>query len=154
MEPLEVGGETRLYVRGVANVFEGKLTSVSGDALAITLIDGSSFTFSTEQIERAEVLANRRNTLKGTIVGGGVGLGVGVALVVRDRDDTSPTALGDDFGTTFDAWKLIVPPLVGAAAGALVGYVVRTPRWAPAVVPSGGASPGDFALVWSVPVSG
>ncbi len=139
---------------GVAAVFEGTLASVGGEELAITLLDGSDFTISLEQIERAEVLTRRRNTLRGAIVGGGVGLGVGVALVVSDRNDTGPADAGNDFGTTFDAWKLILPAVSGAAAGALVGHLIRTPLWTPAVVPGVGTSPGGFALVWSVPHGG
>jgi len=147
-EPLAPGREARLTVRGAADVLEGTLTSVSPASLDIALLDGSSFTVPVDQLEQVEVLADRRNTLRGAVLGGGVGLGVGVALVVGDRNDTSPTN-DDEFGTTFDVWKLIVPPMAGALLGALAGRVIRTPRWAPAFVPDA-ADDGDFALAWAV----
>ncbi|MGE0158820.1 MAG: hypothetical protein AB7T31_05360 [Gemmatimonadales bacterium] len=140
-------------MRGVASTFEGTLTSVAADALSITLRDGRSFTFQASQLERAEVLASRRNTRKGAVVGGFVGLGVGVGLVASDGID--PRAVdgdGDELGRGFDPWKLIVPPIAGAAVGALVGSRFRTPRWAPAVLPDG-TRPADFALGWIVPVA-
>jgi hypothetical protein len=154
-EPLEPGREVRLYVRGVANTFEGTLTAVSPEALGITLRDGSSFTFSPAQLERSEVRTSRPNTLRGAIVGGGVGLGVGVALVVTDDEGGTgqlTTTPNDEFGVSFDAWKLIVPPIGGAIVGAFAGRQIRTPRWAPGFMPAGAAAPGDFAFGWSVPL--
>jgi hypothetical protein len=152
-EPLEPGREVRLFVRGVANTFEGTLTAVSAESLSITLRDGSSFTFSPGQLERSEVRTSRPNTLLGAIVGGGAGLGVGVALVVTDDDGGtgSPTTAPDDeFGASVDAWKLIVPPIGGAILGAFAGRQIRTPRWAPGLLATGAAAPGDFAFGWSV----
>jgi hypothetical protein len=137
-------------VRGAADVLEGTLASVSPLAIEIVLLDGSSFTVPVDQLERAEVRADRRNTVRGALVGGGVGLGVGVALVVRDRNDTSPTD-GDEFGTTFDAWKLVLPPIAGALLGGLAGRLIRTSQWAPAFVPGAGGG-ADFALAWAVAV--
>jgi hypothetical protein len=138
-------------VRGVAQVFEGRLTAASPEALAITLRDGSDFTISPSQLERSEVLGTRRNTLLGAVVGGGVGLGVGVVLLVTDDPaQGQPTAAPDDrFGESFDAWKLIVPPVAGAVVGALVGNRIRTPDWFPGFLPGAG---GDVAFGWSAPV--
>jgi len=149
-EPLAPGREARIYVRGAADLLEGTLTSVSSESLGIVLLDGSSFMVPVDQLERVEVLASRRNTLRGAIVGGGVGLGVGVGLVVSDRE-TDRAVSDDEFGTTFDAWKLVVPPIAGALLGALAGRLVRTPRWAPALVPAG-AGAGDFAFAWTLAV--
>jgi hypothetical protein len=153
-EPLETGRDARLFVSGVAAAFEGTLTSVSADALAITLRDGAAFTFQASQLERAEVLSSRRNTLRGAIVGLGVGLGTGVGLVVSsggagDGEPVSGGAPDEAFGDEFQAWKLIVPAVAGAVVGAFVGYSIRTPRWAPAFVPGAAGAPGDFALTWS-----
>jgi hypothetical protein len=155
-EPLAPGREARLFVRGAADVLEGTLTSLSPEALEIVLLDGSTFTVPAGQIERAEVLANRRNTVRGAIVGGGAGLGAGVVLVVTkgadDAEAVSGGAPDDAFGDELQAWKLIVPAVAGAAVGAFVGYSLRTPRWAPAFVPA--RSGGDFALAWTVAVPG
>jgi hypothetical protein len=151
IEPLAPGRDARLYVRGAADMLEGRLTSVSRESLQITLLDGSSFTVPVEQLERAEVLAARTNTMRGAIVGGGLGLGVGVALVVRDRNETNSTD-GDEFGTSFDAWKLIVPPVAGALLGGLAGRLIRTSEWAPAFVAGAGGG-ADFALAWTIAVA-
>jgi hypothetical protein len=136
-------------VRGVAQIFEGTLTAVSPEALAITLRNGNDFTISPSQLERSEVLGSRRNTLRGAIVGGGVGLGTGVVLLVsNDPPPAQATAPpGDRFGESFDAWKLIVPPIAGTIVGAFVGYNIRTPRWVPGFLP---AASGDVAFGWIV----
>lgn len=133
-------------MRGAADVFEGTVTSVREDAVAITLLDGSSFTFTYSQLERAEVRASRPNGLRGGIVGGGLGLAVGVILLVTDD------RAGRQFGESFDPWKIVAPPVGGAVLGIAVGRLIRTPRWAPAFIPLPDASPGDFALSWSVHV--
>ena len=154
-EPLEPGREVRLFVRGVANTFEGTLTAVSAEALAITLRDGSSFTFSPGQLERSQVLSSRHNAVRGSIVGVGVGLAVGVFLVVTDEQlgTAQPaTASGNEFGASFETWKLIVPPIGGAILGAFAGRLIRTPRWAPGFLPTAAGTPGDFAFGWSVPL--
>jgi hypothetical protein len=138
-------------VRGVASIFEGTLTATSAEALAITLRDGSDFTISPAQLERSEVLGNRRNTLRGAIVGGGAGLATGIVLLVTDGPASGQSTLAPDdrFGESFDAWKLIVPPIAGAVAGTLVGHQIRTPDWFPGFLPGAG---GDVAFGWSAPV--
>jgi hypothetical protein len=150
-EPLAPGREARLTVRGAGDVLEGTLARVSPESLEIVLLDGSSFTVPVDQLERVEVLASRRNTLRGAIVGCGVGLGVGVGLLVSDRETNRAVDGGDEFGTTFDAWKLVLPPIAGALLGGLAGRLIRTSQWAPAFVPGAGGG-ADFALAWAVAV--
>ncbi len=154
-EPLEPGREVRLYVRGVAAIFEGTLTALSADALAITLRDGNSFTFSPEQLERSQVRATRPNALRGALVGTGVGLGVGVALVISLRDDPCAGGGGGELGFTvcgapFDGFKLVAPAVAGFFAGGLVGGFIRTPRWVPGFLPTAAGAPGDFAFGWTL----
>ena len=88
-------------------------------------------------------------------MGGALGLGVGVGLLVASRNDCAgqPSGYCDSFGNSFHAGRLIVPPLAGAAAGALIGYFIRTPRWVPGFPPQPSAD-GDFGLglAWSVPL--
>jgi hypothetical protein len=152
-ETLAPGREARLYVRGAAGVLEGTLTTVNAERLEIALIDGSSFTVSVAQMDRAEVLASRRNRLRGAIVGAGVGLGVGVGLVVRSGDSDGDSVPGgpddDSFGDELPAWKLIVSSAAGTVVGAVVGYFLRTSRWVPAFVP-GGPGPGNVTFAWTL----
>jgi hypothetical protein len=149
-EPLETGREVRLFVRGVAGSFEGVLTGVRADAVTLVLRDGSFFTLQTRQVERSEVLGMRRNTTRGALVGLGVGLGVGIALAVTSRDACDGFCA--DPGDHFDEWQLVWPALAGAAGGALVGRLIRTPRWVPGFLPGSTPDGGGVALRWSLPV--
>jgi hypothetical protein len=154
-EALAPGRDVHLYVRGVIAPFEGTLTAVEPDGLTLTLLDGSVFTISPEQLHRSEVLGARRNLRRGGLIGGALGLAVGVGMVVGSRNDCPGQTLGycDTFGSSFRAWHLIVPPLAGAASGALVGHFIRTPRWVPGVLPQPSAN-GEvgLAIAWSAPL--
>ncbi len=154
-EVLTPGREAHLFVRGVISPFEGTLTAVEPDGLTLTLLDGSVFTISPAQIQRSEVLGSRRNVRRGSFMGGALGLGVGVGLLVTSKNDCPGQLSGycDSFGNSFHAWRLVVPPFVGAAAGALVGYSIKTARWVPCVLPQPSAD-GDvgLGLAWSVPL--
>ena len=153
-EALTPGREVHLFIRGVIAPFEGTLTAVEPDGLTLTLLDGSVFTISPSQLQRSEVLGSRRNVRRGSFMGGALGLGVGVGWVVASRNDCpgQPSGYCDSFGNSFHTGHLIMPPLVGAAAGALVGYFIETPRWVPSFVPQPSAD-GDvgLGLAWSVP---
>ncbi len=152
-EALAPGREVRLFVRGVIAPFEGTLTAAEPDGLTVTLLDGSVFTISPAQLQRSEVLGSRRNVRRGSFMGGALGLGVGVGWVVASRNDCPGQASGycDSFGNSFHTGHLIVPPFVGAAAGALVGYFIETPRWIPGLLSQPSAD-GDvgLGLAWSV----
>jgi hypothetical protein len=152
--PLETGREVRLFVRGVAQVFEGTMTAVGPETLAVTLRDGSSFTLSPAQIERSQVRVPRPNMRFGAILGGAVGLGVGVVLVVTSRDRCAGGfGVGStDCGSAFDGAKLIVPSIAGVVAGAVVGRFVRTPRWVPGILPAASGA-GGLAFRWAVSLS-
>jgi len=154
-EALAPGRDVQLFVRGVIAPFEGTLTAVEPDGLTLTLLDGSVFTISPAQLQRSEVLGSRRNVRRGGVIGGALGLAVGVGMVVGSRNSCAgqPSGYCDAFGSTFHAWHLIVPPLTGTAAGALVGHFIETPRWVPGFLPQPSAD-GDFGfgLAWSVPL--
>ena len=154
-DALAPGRDVQLFVRGVVAPFEGTLTAVEPDGLTLTLLDGSVFTISPAQLQRSEVLASRRNARRGGVMGGALGLVVGVGLLVTSRNDCpgQPSGYCDTFGDTFRASRLIVPPLVGTAAGGLVGHFIETPRWVPGVLPQPSAD-GDvgLGLAWSLPL--
>jgi hypothetical protein len=149
------GREVRLFVRGVIIPFEGTLTSVGPDALTLTLLDGSEFTISPSQLARSDVLGRQRNHVWGGLLGAGVGIGVGLALVIAERNDCARTTSGfcDQIGDRVNEWHLVVPPLAGAATGALVGYLIQTPRWVPGFLPSSPDGGAGFAIRWSLPTT-
>jgi hypothetical protein len=154
-EPLTPGREVRLYMQGVIAPFEGTLTANAPDALTVTLLDGSEFTLSPEQLQRAEVLGTRRNVVRGAMAGGVLGIVAGVWLVVEARDDCSRDLSGfcNAFGDSINEWHLVAPPLAGATAGALVGYFIRTPRWVPGLLPLASLNGRvGLAATWTVPL--
>lgn len=129
--PLTRGQEVRIFVTGVAGAFEGRLLGVNAQSVTVQVQNGTAFTLPTPQIQRAEVLGSRTNLRRGAIIGAGVGVGTGVAWAVVDR---------------FEEWRLIVPALAGAAAGALVGNSIDSPQWLPGLLPN--PADGDFAFGW------
>jgi hypothetical protein len=151
-EPLAVGREVRLFVRGVIAPLEGRLLSISRDELTISMADGAVFAISPEQLQRTQVLGTRRNTARGLFLGAALGFGAGIAWIVRSdcpRDASGFCEVGD----SFNEWALVVPPVLGAGAGALAGYLIRTPRWAPGLLPQQSAAGGLAArLTWAVPI--
>ena len=153
-EPLTPGREVRLYMQGVIAPFEGTLTASSAEALTLTLLDGSEFTLSPEQLQRAEVLGTRRNVVRGAMAGGVLGIVAGVWLVVESRDDCNRDVSGfcNAFGESINEWRLVAPPVVGAASGALIGYFIKTPRWVPGLLPLASLNGRvGLAVTWAVP---
>lgn len=157
-EPLTPGREVRILVRGVAGAFEGRLLGVNPQSVTVALQNGTAFTLQTGQILRSEVLSSRTNMRRGAMLGGGVGIGAGVAWTISSRDDCRDAAgysLCDDPGDHFDEWKLAVPALVGAAAGALVGHHIESPTWVPGVLPSPSTDGTvGLGLTWRLPFGG
>jgi hypothetical protein len=150
-EPLAPGREVRLFVRGVAGSFDGRLTGLTPSALTLVQRDGSVFTLDPRQIDRAEVLGSRPNTRRGAVVGLGVGIGVGVWLAITSSPECQESlGLCDNPGDRFNEWHLVIPAIAGAAAGAVVGRFVESPSWVPGFLPSVPSAGGGFALLWTV----
>jgi hypothetical protein len=102
------------------------------------------------ELSRAEVQVSRRNTLKGTLIGGGVGLVGGLLLVATGDDncDADSTGICDAFAGVAETAALVWAPAAGAAVGALVGTLVTSNTWVPAIGPVG---PSDaVGLTWSL----
>ena len=151
-EPLTRGQEVRIFVTGVAGAFEGRLIGVNPQSVTVQLENGTAFTLQTPQIQRAEVLGSRTNVRRGAVIGGGVGLAAGVAWAIASRDDCLDAGgFCADPGDHFEEWKLVVPALAGAAAGALVGHYIQSPSWVPGLVP-GPTAGGGVGVGWRLPV--
>lgn len=142
-------------MQGVIAPFEGTLTATSAEALTLTLLDGSEFTLAQDQLRRAEVLGTRRNVVRGAMAGGVLGIVAGVWLVVDARDECNRDLSGfcNAFGESINEWHLVLPPVAGAAAGGLVGYFIRTPRWVPGLLPLASLDGRvGLAVSWAVPL--
>jgi hypothetical protein len=150
-EPLAPGREVRLFVRGVAGSFDGRLTGLTPNALTLVQRDGSVFTLNPAQVDRSQVLGTRTNARRGALMGLGVGAGAGVWLAIASRNECLETSgFCDDPGDHFNEWHLVLPAVAGAAAGALVGHFIETPTWVPGFLPGAPSSDG-FALSWTLP---
>lgn len=115
LKQLTPGQETRVVLND-ARSYQGKLQSVSDDALVIHSENGDQ-TFTRESVARVSIKRGRhrtRNVLLGTAIGAGAGLGLGAAI---DRCGSNTV------GCTGNKGKAIVAPLfglVGASVGALI----------------------------------
>ncbi len=152
-EPLREGRTARLHVRGLVAPVEGTVVAVEPDGVRIATNQGE-LRLGMAQIERPEVLGSRGNTRRGAVIGFGVGLAVGVILVVQAKDDCVPQALqvcGPE-GDRFQERRLAIPPVVGAALGAVIGSRIRTPTWVPAFIPLVDRPDGlALGLAWRLP---
>lgn len=152
-QPLAPGSTVRLTLHGEASPVTGVLSSLSSAVWTVSSEDGQVTQVAPADLASAELLVARRNTVRGGLIGGGVGL-VGGLLLAATADDEcgrDSTGLCDeivDAGVKTPA--LIWTPVAGAALGALVGSLVTSSRWVPALVSSD--VHGANALLWSIPL--
>ena len=137
------GSTVRLTVSDSVRPFTGVLLFVTDDALALTLPNGQVLGIDPRSVTDAEVQVTRRRSLRGMLIGGGIGLASGLLVVAASDDDC-----GNDLSSLCD---LSMGAVVagGAAVGALVGNLIASTRWVPAVMPGGGRS--VVAFRWSLP---
>ena len=150
---LTPGSTVRLMLEGAESPFRGVLTSVAPAAWIVALPDGQMRSVAPADVALAEVLVTRRNTLRGTLIGGGGGLVGGLLIVSTDNCDPRDGICDAVEEIFFDPLKpvmVVSTTLVGAAMGALVGTLVTSDAWVPGFV-SGGA--GGGALRWTVPLT-
>ncbi|HUF76332.1 MAG TPA: hypothetical protein VMM35_08640 [Longimicrobiales bacterium] len=152
-EPLAVGSEARLYVRGLIAPLEGTLLSLDTAQIRIRTVEGD-LGVAPELVTRSEVRGSRGNALRGGLIGLGAGVATGVALVIASRTTCDPTpvtpcGVPDDRS---EEWLLVAPALAGAGAGALIGSLFRSGRWVPAFIPAIPPSSGrGVGLSWRLP---
>lgn len=145
------GSTVRLALTGQDQSITGVLSGLTDDAWTIVLPDGRAQRISPASVSATEVQVTRRHTLRGALIGGGVGLASGLILVLTDDDkcDRDATGICDVIVGTTENVALVWGTVGGAALGALVGTLVTSKRWVPGVVP--GAAGGPIALRWSLP---
>ena len=132
-----VGTAMRLTMRGQPSQVHGTIASTSPTAWTITHPNGSDSAYMLNDVALAEMRVSRRHTLRGALIGGGIGLVAGIALLATE-DDPCEGATGlcfDITPETDNTVALIGAPLLGAGAGALIGSLFKSTRWVPTVVP-------------------
>ncbi|MBT8478568.1 MAG: hypothetical protein KJO06_06610 [Gemmatimonadetes bacterium] len=156
--PVPLGSTVRVSVQGQARPIEGTLLSASNGSWTISRPDAPPTILRADQVVGAHVQRQRRYPLAGGLVGGGVG----VALALRIRSDAHcpENAIVCDvliapMADPIVNLSTLALPIVGAAAGALIGRLIRTTTWVPAVVAPGGLSPSTtLEFAWRVPIGG
>lgn len=117
--PLQAGDRIRIKTPSSSGI---KGTLVGADQAALTVAlegrDAGQQKFARSEIAKLEVSRGRkRNVLQGALMGAAVGLFVDLAGTSGEGQNPC------DFGAC------VILPLMGAAAGALVGVAVKTERW-------------------------
>ena len=147
------GSTVRVAVQGDSQPRTGTLVRAEGGAWALLDGGGALRTLEREDITSVELGRSGSHWKRGALIGGAAGLAFG--LVVLSTDDCEP-----DFRAECDALigtvataVLVWFPLGAAGIGALIGSMVRTTRWTPAVLPGSG-TPGLMTLRWTIPIGG
>ena len=154
--PAGVGSTVRISLQGESEPIQGTIVSQSNGAWTVADVSGERTTFAADDVAKAEVRRSRNHWLTGALVGGGAGLILGLAVASEDDNcDEDFTGLCDAVVGSTKTATVIWLPIVGAGAGALVGSLIRTPRWVPAVLPRGpNLATSSLALSWRIPLGG
>ncbi|MEO7502082.1 MAG: hypothetical protein ABIW94_05560 [Gemmatimonadaceae bacterium] len=149
-EAPSVGTTVRLIMRGEASPVEGILASTTSTAWTLLFPNGSVSAFALGEVATAKARVTRRNTLRGALIGGGIGLVAGVAFVVGAEDDCNkdPTGFCDALISIVDKAVLFYAPVLGAGGGALIGTLVKTRRWVPVFVPHTSQGASVIGISW------
>lgn len=129
----------------------GTLVSTTPAEWAVTREGGELTRVPRNEVVRVDVRVSRRNTVRGALIGGGIGLVIGVFAAVAAGDDCDG-AVCDELAGLAQAQLLLYTPVAGALAGAVVGSVIRSHRWVPVVEP--GRDGGRWEVRWRVPLGG
>jgi hypothetical protein len=147
---VRAGSLVRLGLHDEPVPIEGVVSGMGPEAWEVTIPSGATRRVALSEVMSAQVQVTRRHTLRGTLIGGAVGLGGGLLLVATSDDDCDRDVTGicDAFVVVAETAALVWAPVAGAAVGALVGTLVTSRRWVPALVPGG--SRGAVGLSWSL----
>jgi len=128
----------------------GVVSAMTAEAWSVALSTGEVQQITPSSIAAAEVQVARRNTLRGTLIGGGVGLVGGLLVIATDDDncDLDSTGFCDAFVGVANNVALVWGTVGGAALGALVGTLITSRRWVPGIAPGGFG--GAVTFRWSV----
>jgi len=108
--------------------YDGTLTRLSTDSVAV-VADGEEVAIARSDIGRMQVrMGTRGNWVIGAVIGAGVGLGVGLATALPQNCGES-WEWGYELCRTTRLGTPVAAGVIGAAAGALLGGLVRSDRW-------------------------
>ena len=128
----------RIRVQQGSQTVTGTLLSLDSAGLVIVTGKADSVTVPRASITAVEVSTGTRSHAgKGALIGLGTGLltGVVVGIASSGSDD------GDFFDFSSGEWAAgvgLTGAVIGTGVGAIVGAVIRTDKWAPAVLPTVG----------------
>jgi hypothetical protein len=146
-----VGTAMRLTMRGQPSQVHGTIASTSPTAWTIAHPNGSDSAYILNDVALAETRVSHRHTLRGALIGGGIGLVAGIALVLATEDDPCEGTTGfcvDIAPEAANTVALVGAPLIGAGAGALIGSLFKSTRWVPTVVPRTTVGATRIGMSW------
>src|SRR5262245_45703993 len=131
-EPLPLalpsGVKARVSTTAVPGLMKGIVVNTDGESLTLLLEQGSQQKLRVEDLTRLDVaFSQKRQTLKGAIIGTAVGLAFGFLMDVDP--DTCEFYESTTFCSRGDA--VLASGLVFAGLGAGIGALVKTDRWSP-----------------------
>ncbi len=119
----QVESGARVRGRAAAGPFDGRVAWASTDSLAVTQ-QGDTRAYSRADIRRLDVATgSRRNLLKGTAIGAGVGAAAGIAIIIAADDDQDSELEGLEVAVAGAMF------LGSTALGGIVGALIKSPRW-------------------------
>lgn len=131
--PLTVGSKVRVRAAASAEPVVGLVIAVDEHVLTLAGREGVPMKIPRGSISAAEMRVGRRgHTLLGLAIGAGAGLALGLAAPV------DPVRCHSDVNYSCSRGEAIGYTAVGGAgAGALIGYLIKSDRWARVDVAAG-----------------
>lgn len=146
-----VGRMIRVTVDG--DSVSGTLAAMASDKWSLVSPDGELRSVSPSSVGSLEVWEEHRHVLQGLAIGAGVG--IAGAAIVSGGSDCSGGNVGTQICNGLESWAegiiWVFMPVAGAAAGALLGTVVKTGRWRPGLVPLRSGGSIGLTVRWEVP---
>jgi hypothetical protein len=115
---------------------EGTFSALQAGQWSITQANGDVLRLDPADLTGVERWEEKRNTVKGALIGGGFGLAGGLLmkLAISDECDSGGEVCESLLGWTGDA--IVVTGTVGGLlTGSLIGTLIKTGHWAPALLP-------------------
>lgn len=147
-----VGSTVRVFLQGDAQPLTGTLAPSSMGAWAVVGDDGALRTFRDAEVSSVEIERRGNRWKSGALIGGGAGLALALFVVSGTDCEEDIAGLCETVTGTTETAALIWLPVVGAGAGALVGALVGTRTWVPAVLPPTAVVEAELEFRWTIPI--
>ena len=146
-----VGSTVRVFLQGDAQPLTGTLAPSSLGTWSVVGDDGAIRTFRDAEVSSVEIEQRGNRWKSGALIGGGAGLALALFVVSGADCEEDVVGLCETVRGTAETAALIWLPVVGAGAGALVGALVGTHTWVPAVLPPTADVDAKFEFRWTIP---